>query len=148
MGASLNLINIKPNKYIFILSLFILLVIIFIGKDFGYKFYGIPRTKILIGKLQFPRSLVWGIPCTLFLSQFLLFKRLNENVASNFFVFIGDISYELYLLQVPYFWFLNRYFFKIQSPEIKVIVLILSILTLFIFSKFLKKFINYSWKLI
>lgn len=147
LGASLNFIEIKRSKLYLILSVLLVFVFMLIGKDFGYNYHGIPRMKILIGNIQFPRSIVWGIPSVLFVSQLISLKNFQENVISNFFVFLGNISYELYLLQVPYFWFFNKYFFKIPRFSTKLLVLISSILLLLIFCNYLKRVINYSWKL-
>ncbi len=147
MGASLYFIKIERSKFILIISVLLMFFLMLFGKDFGYDYNGIPRMQILIGNILFPRSLVWGIPSGLFVSQMILLNNFQENVVSKIFVFIGDISYELYLLQVPFFWFFNKYFFKISSSEIKLIVLMISFLTLMLLSNFLKKTINFSWKL-
>jgi exopolysaccharide production protein ExoZ len=109
-----------PNflrKAIFMIALVGFFIAAFLGRDNGYEIIGFPRELIFYKFLGFsrvfPRAIVWGVPSALlFASTILAFNNIR---AIKWLEYLGNISYSIYLVQVPVVFFYYRYLPYVHS---------------------------------
>lgn len=148
---SYYIINNKSIKYVlinnkaFYFSISALLFfIVALGKDFGYLDLGIPRDLIIFNfnkiAITLSRSVIWGIPSFfLFITTVMFFHNKTKII---WLAYLGDISYSLYLIQVPIIYFYNSYLFYFNNTILKLLFILLTITLIFILSIFSNKFLE------
>jgi exopolysaccharide production protein ExoZ len=148
---SYYIINNKLIKYILIDNMtfyFIISILLFfiaaLGKDYGYVDLGIPRDLIIFNYnkivITLPRSIIWGIPSFfLFITTVIFF---HNKTKISWLEYLGNISYSLYLIQVPIIYFYNSYLFYFNSIILKLLFMLLTITLIFILSIFSNKFLE------
>ncbi|WP_426326536.1 acyltransferase family protein [Pedobacter sp. R-06] len=141
-----NKINVK--KKFFLNIFFCLSIVVFfvsaLGKDSGYGYLGIPRDFIKFSfehvELLMPRSLIWGIPSFfVFLSTVLFFKDKKQIVALEK---LGDISYSMYLVQVPLIWFYDGHTLLVHNNILIVLIALTMCACIVLISLFTHKYIE------
>ena len=130
MGVMAYLLHdkMKPNNYIFFISLFSLIVLSFI--DMNIKTY--PNYNNIIVVLLSTFALVFG--------------KIGTEKRYKLFIFIGLISYSIYLWHYPLFLFFHHLGIEISMLSISILIVMLLGLSIFTYFTIEKKFIpkNYG----
>ncbi|RUM65040.1 MAG: hypothetical protein DSZ04_00780 [Sulfurimonas sp.] len=130
MGVMAYLLHdkMKPNNYIFFISLFSLIVLSFI--DMNIKTY--PNYNNIIVVLLSTLALVFG--------------KIGTEKRYKLFIFIGLISYSIYLWHYPLFLFFHHLGIEISMLSISILIVMLLGLSIFTYFTIEKKFIpkNYG----
>ncbi len=155
-GVLLSDLNISYGNYIKsnLIKVVLLLIALFIGSYptlFDQKTISTTIYSFIYFNLTKNYIIYHSLGATLLLMVLVNSDNLNKLFSSRFFVFLGKISFSMYLIHIIVYQYFTDYFLNyirngvIFSPVIsKIFTLFISLIVIFLFSIFITKYIDQS----
>lgn len=139
-----HFVLIEWQKNIFFILTLMLFFLVSFGVDYGYEVIGVPMESVIISfgdyYTKIPRSIIWGIPSFLLVFSTLFFFENKKPI--KFLEFFGNISYSLYLVQVPFVFMYLKIIAHTKNTYLLTLEIILTFILIILFSMFTYKFIE------